>query len=72
MKNALELTNTGSGANVVLQILTDESLFDDAVQPRPNVYCTSPIVTYLDLWNGGDRNREAAEHLAGELFSWLK
>ena len=71
LKAALELTPSGRGANVVVHIPTDENLFDDAIEPSPNVFCTNPIVTYLDLWNGSDRDREAAEHLAGELFPWL-
>lgn len=71
LKEALELTSAGRGANVVVHIPKDENLFDDASEPGPNVFCTNPIVTYLDLWNGGDRDREAAEHLAGELFPWL-
>ena len=72
LKEALKLTPAARGANVVVHVPTDESLFDDVSEPAPNVFCTSPIVTYLDLWNGSDRDREAAEHLAGEFFSWLK
>ena len=72
LKEELKLTPAAGGANVVLQVPTDENLFDDASEPVPNVFCTSPIVTYLDLWNGSDRDREAAEHLAGEVFQWLK
>ena len=72
LKEALKLTPAARGANVVLHVPTDESLFDDASEPGPNVFCTSPIVTYLDLWNGSDREREAAAHLAGEFFPWLK
>jgi hypothetical protein len=72
LKEELKLTPAAGGANVVLQVPTDESLFDDASEPVPNVFCTSPIVTYLDLWNGSDRDREAAEHLAGEVFQWPK
>ena len=72
LKEGLKLTPAARGANVVLHVPTDESLFDDASEPGPSVFCTSPIVTYLDLWNGSDREREAAEHLAGELFPWLK
>ena len=72
LKEELKLTPAAGGANVVLQVPTDESLFDDASEPVPNVFCTSPIVTYLDLWNGSDREREAAEHLAGEFFQWPK
>ena len=68
----LKLTPAERGANVVLHVPTDQGLFDDASEPVPGVFCTSPIVTYLDLWNGSDRDREAAEHLAGEFFQWLK
>ena len=71
LNEALDLTRAARGANVVLHVPADESLFHDASEPGPNVFCTSPIVTYLDLWNGSDRDREAAEHLAGELFPWL-
>ena len=71
LKEALKLTHAAWGANVVLFVPTDESLFHDACEPGPEVFCTSPIVTYLDLWTGGDRDREAAEHLAGEFFPWL-
>ena len=72
LKEGLKLAPAARGANVVLHVPTDESLFDDASEPGPNVFCTSPIVTYLDLWNGSDRERVAAEHLAGELFPWLE
>ena len=72
LKEGLNLTPATRGANVVLHLPTDESLFDDASEPGPNVFCTSPIVTYLDLWKGNDREREAAEHLEGEFFPWLK
>ena len=72
LKESLKLTPAARGENVVLHIPTDESLFDDASEPRPSVFCTSPIVTYLDLWTGNEREREAAEHLAGEFFPWMK
>ena len=72
LKEALEFSPVKEGVNVILRIPDDESLFDDAVEPAPSIFCTSPIVTYLDLWNGNDRDREAAEHLAREFFPWLK
>ena len=72
LREALKLTHAARGANVVLLVPTDESLFHDASEPGPEVFCTSPIVTYLDLWTGSDRDREAAEHLAREFFPWLK
>ena len=34
-------------------------------------FCTSPIVTYLDLWCGNDREREAADHLPRETLPWI-
>lgn len=72
LKEELKLASAAAGANVMLQVTTDESLFVDASEPVPKVFCTNPIVTYLDLWNGNDRDREAADHLAGEVFQWLK
>lgn len=72
LREALKLTHAARGANVVLLVPTDESLFHDASEPGPEVFCTSPIVTYLDLWTGSDRDREAAEHLAVKFFPWLK
>ena len=71
LEETLELTHAAKGANVILNIPKDESLFEDAVQPVPGVFCTSPIITYLDLWKGNDRDREAADHLALKCFPWL-
>ncbi len=71
LKETLHLTPAAMGANVSLLILNDDGLFDDAVQPAPGVFCASPIVTYLDLWNGNDRDREAADHVASKCFPWL-
>ncbi len=71
LEETLKLTHAAKGANVILYIPKDESLFADAVQPTPGIFCASPIITYLDLWNGNDRDREAADHLALECFPWL-
>ena len=71
LKEALKLTRVERGANVTVSIPRDESLFDDAHEPAPGIHCASPIVTYLDLWVGDDRDREAAEHLASRCFPWL-
>ena len=72
LTEALGLASVAKGANVVIRVLKDESLFDDAIEPAPDISCTSPIVTYLDLWNGNDRDREAAEYIAREFFPWLE
>ena len=72
LQEALRVTPVPKGANVVLHIPNDESLFDDAIEPALGIFCTSPIITYLDLWNGNDRDREAAEYVAKECFPWLE
>ena len=72
LQEALKLTPVTKGANVVLHIPNDESLFDDSIEPAPGIFCTSPVITYLDLWNGNDRDREAAEYVAKECFPWLE
>ncbi len=71
LKETLQLTHTARGANVVLCIPNDETLFEDTVEPAPGIFCANPVVTYLDLWNSNDRDREAADHLAAKCFSWL-
>ena len=71
LKETLKLAHVEKGTNVIVRIPNDESLLEDAVQPAPGIFCTSPIVTYLDLWLGNDREREAADHLASRCFPWL-
>lgn len=71
LRETLELRPGGSGPNVVVHAIADESIFDDAIEPLPGLFCTSPIVTYLDLWCGNDRDREAANHLAREALPWI-
>ncbi len=71
LQEALQLTHAAQGANVILRIPNDETLFEDAVEPAPGIFCANPVVTYLDLWNGNDRDREAADHMAAKCFPWL-
>ena len=71
LREMLELNSTTSGANVILGIPVDDTLFDDAIEPAPGIFCTGPIITYLDLWTGSERDREAAEYVAKEFFPWL-
>ena len=72
LRDTLGLSAVGKGSNVLLHVTTDETLFDDVIEPAPGVVCTHPIVTYLDLWCGNDRDREAAEHLAKEALPWIE
>ena len=71
LRETLDVRPVGMGANVVVHVITDESVFDDAIEPLPGLFCTSPIITYLDLWCGNDREREAADHLAKEVLPWI-
>ena len=71
LREVLEMTPAAVGPNVLLCQPFDTGVFDDAVEASPSIFCTSPVVTYLDLWNGNDRQREAATHLAEEFFPWL-
>ena len=71
LRETLDLRPVGMGPNVVLHVIADETIFDDAIEPLPGLFCTSPIITYLDLWCGNDREREAADHLAREALPWI-
>ena len=71
LRETLELNSAARGANVILRIPVDDTLFEDAIEPAPGIFCTGPIVTYLDLWTGNERDREAAEYVAKEVFPWL-
>ena len=71
LKETLELISAKRGANVILRIPTDNALFEDAIEPAPGIFCTDPIITYLDLWNSSERDREAAEYIAEKFFLWL-
>ncbi|WP_028216483.1 type IV toxin-antitoxin system AbiEi family antitoxin [Paraburkholderia oxyphila] len=68
--DALKLSPASKGENVVVTLLDDPGLFLDSVEPAPGVVCTSPVQTYLDLSNAGERGREAADHLRDERLQW--
>ena len=71
LKGVLKLTSAPKGANVDILTVGDENIFIDAEKPAPGFFCAAPVITYLDLWNGNERDREAAEHLGRKMFSWL-
>ncbi len=70
LKDALHLSVTGKGENVVVTIPKDLGILGDTVEPAPGAVCTSPLQTYLDLAVAGERGREAAEHLRQEKLKW--
>lgn len=71
LERHLDLSPISKGANVAINIIKGDSIFVDAIEPVPGIYCTSPIQTYLDLWVGNDRDRESAQFLQEEYFPWL-
>lgn len=58
------------GGNVIVIVPDEDGVFDDAVEPMPGIACTSPVQTYLDLQQSGERGREAADHLRRECLAW--
>jgi Transcriptional regulator, AbiEi antitoxin, Type IV TA system len=72
LKSALKLSAASKGENVKVTVLKDYGLFRDTVEPAPGAICTSPVQTYLDLSDAGERGREAADHLRREKLRWRK
>ncbi len=70
LRNALKLSATSKGENVIVTLPKDRGLFLDRVEPAPGIICTSPVQTYLDLAAAGERGREAADHLRRERLTW--
>jgi hypothetical protein len=70
LRSVLKLSTAATGENVVVTVLEDPGLFRDFIEPAPDVVCTSPVQTYLDLAMAGERGREAADHLRRERLQW--
>ncbi len=70
LQEQLKLEPTAKGENVIVTVLNDDDFFLDSDRPTPDIICTSPVQTYLDLAASGERGREAAEHLRKEKLTW--
>ena len=70
IEDVLQASNVNKGENVEVLVLKDQGLLANTVEPVPNVICTNPVQTYLDLWISGGRGKEAAEHLRREVLTW--
>jgi hypothetical protein len=70
LHQALALQPAVNGANVVVTMPAHEGVFLDAVHPSPDIACTSPVQTFLDLSAAGERGKEAAAHLRSKLLRW--
>ena len=67
---ALKPSPSERGGNILVWIPDEDGVLADAIRLQPDLACTSPVQTYLDLMNSGDRGREAAEHLRRTLLQW--
>ena len=68
--NQLDLQESPKGANVILWVTKQPDAFLKA-ELIDNVYATNALQTYLDLWVGGERSREAAEFLYSQKLREL-
>ncbi|MEI6178956.1 MAG: type IV toxin-antitoxin system AbiEi family antitoxin [Verrucomicrobiota bacterium] len=67
----LELQPAEKGANVTLWITPRSDFYRDRQELPNGITTTSLVQTYLDLQAGGERGREAAEHLLTQKLKLL-
>lgn len=70
LQTLLNLSSPAKGANIVVRVLEEDGVLDDARPVAPGVVATSPVQTYLDLMAGGERGAEGATHLKDQLLRW--
>lgn len=58
------------GANVIIVVPEEDGVLDDAIRIADGLMATSPVQTYLDLLQSGDRGEEGAEALRQGLMDW--
>lgn len=68
LKKYLQLAPVKAGANVIISEPKDDFIFQEAEESVPDILCTSPTQTYLDLFVAGEREKEAAEHLLNHFL----
>ena len=72
VRDHLRATTAAKGENLFLTILHDDGVLRDFTEPAEGVFTTGHAQTYVDLYQTGDRGREAAEHLRREHMPWPK
>lgn len=70
LASGLDLAPAAKGANVVVRIPDEDGVLDDVVEVSDGIFATSPVQTYLDLMNAGERGQEGAQHLRAKLLEW--
>ncbi len=63
LKNHLKLEPATKGENVTIDLVKDEGVFQEALEPKEGLRCTGLVQTYLDLAVSGERGSEAADFL---------
>lgn len=71
LERELDLKPASKGANIVILVPDEDGVLDDAVSVADELLATSPVQTYLDLLQSGERGREGAEHLRATLLKWV-
>jgi len=70
LKDSLRLSSASKGENIVVWIPKDRDVYFGSIEQAGGIRCTSALQTYLDLMQGGERGREAADHLRRTTLSW--
>lgn len=70
LQQGLDLKPAAKGQNFIIRVPDEDGVLDDAVPVANGLYATSPVQTYLDLMQAGERGREGAEHLRAILMKW--
>ncbi len=70
LKDSLRLSSPAKGENVIVWIPKDRDVYFGSAEQARGIRCTSALQTYLDLMQGGERGREAADHLRRTTLSW--
>lgn len=70
LKGSLRLSSPAKGENVIVWIPKDRDVYFGSAEQSRGIRCTSALQTYLDLMQGGERGREAADHLRRATLSW--
>ena len=76
LKKHLILEPASKGENVTIDLVKDEGVFLEALEPKEGLRCTGLVQTYLDLAASGERGSEAADFLREQkidpIFRGLK
>jgi hypothetical protein len=63
LQTVLQLEPVKTGFNVIIYLDPEGDILQDRFEAAPGIWTTSPVQTYLELYNSHDRGREAAEYL---------